>query len=183
MFGLICLQAMWTDRQEGQDTGVSGQQQTRDAEFSGASSDTHSAVTADEARIRARILHEAFHGALQVMHRDFFREDQKLKLPSKSLEDVFSEMAKAHQIELRWVAVNANAMSINHEPQNDFEREAVAALSSGEEEFERITEETFQYAGSIRLSASCLKCHVHSRTSNDDRKAGLVITIPLVKKE
>jgi len=71
------------------------------------------------------------------MHRDFFREDQKLTLPSRSLEDVFSEMA------------------------ND----------------------KFHFAGSIRLSASCLKCHARSRSSKDDRKAGLVITMALMKKE
>jgi hypothetical protein len=72
-----------------------------------------STTTVEEARIRAKILHETFHGVLQVVHRDFFREDQKLVLPSKSLEDVFSDLAKTHQIELRWLAVNTNAMRSN----------------------------------------------------------------------
>lgn len=133
----------------------------------------------EEARIRAKILHEAFGGALQVMHRDFFREDQKLKLPSQSLEDVFAEMARSQKVELRWLAVNANAMSVNHKPQNEFEKKAVAALSSGKQEFESVNEDSFQFVGSIRLSASCVKCHVRNRTSNDERKAGLVIKMPL----
>ncbi|NQV25336.1 MAG: hypothetical protein HQ518_13320 [Rhodopirellula sp.] len=39
-----------------------------------------------EARGRARLLHETIHGVLQVMHRDFFREDEGLKIPSQSLD-------------------------------------------------------------------------------------------------
>lgn len=143
----------------------------------------NTATSAAEARIRARILYEAFRGALQVMHRDYFREDQRLKLPSKSLEDVFKEMATTHQVELRWLAVNANAMSIDHKPQNDFEEQVVKELSSGKDEFELISETSFQYAGSIPLSASCVKCHVRGRTSNAEKKAALVITMPLRKKQ
>ena len=140
-------------------------------------------ASVEEARNRARILHEAFGGALQVMHRDFFREDQRLTLPSKSLEDVFKEMATTHQVELRWLAVNANAMSVDHKPKNEFEKQVVHALSSGKDEFELANEESFQFAGSIPLSASCVKCHVRSRTSNAEKKAALVITMPLRKKQ
>ncbi len=136
-------------------------------------------TTAKEARIRARILHESFAGALQVMHRDYFREGQRLKLPSQSLEDVFKEMAKTHGVKLRWLAVNANAMSVNHKAQNSFEEQVVKELSSGKEEFEMVSEKSFQYAGSIRLSASCVKCHVRGRTSNAEKKAALVIKMPL----
>jgi hypothetical protein len=140
-------------------------------------------TSVEEARVRARLLHEAFGGALQVMHRDYFREDQRLKLPSKSLEDVFKEMATTHQVELRWLAVNANAMSVDHKPRNEFEEQAVKALSSGKDEFELANEKSFQYAGSIPLSASCVKCHVRSRTSNAEKKAALVIIVPLRKKQ
>lgn len=50
-------------------------------------------ATVAEARDRARLLHETIHGALQVMHRDYFRDDAKLTIPSKSLEDVFQELS------------------------------------------------------------------------------------------
>ncbi len=136
-------------------------------------------ATVDEARERARILHEAFHGALQVMHRDFFREDEKLSLPSRSLEDVFATMAETHQVELHWLAVDANAMSLKHEPKTDFERAAVAALTTGKDEFEQASDDKFQFARSIRLSDSCLKCHARSRSNNNNRKAALTITMPI----
>ncbi len=138
--------------------------------------------TVQEARTRARILHEAFSGALQVMHRDFFREEEKLELPSRSLEDVFSEMSKSHNIKLSWLAVNAKPMTMAHKPSNEFEKAVVKALSGDANEFEKIEANTFKYAGSIRLSASCVKCHVLNRTSNQERKAALVITMPLQQK-
>lgn len=166
---------------------TSDQATIQDGEQTESVADDHPLVTApatvEEARIRARILHEAFGGALHVMHRDYFREDQRLKLPSKSLEDVFAAMAETHQVKLRWLAVNANAMNVDHKPQNEFEKQAVKAITSGKEEYELATEKLFRYAGAITLSASCVKCHVRRRTSNDEKKAALVITMPLNKQK
>jgi len=138
-----------------------------------------SPATTSEARARARLLHETIHGALQVVHRDFFQEDESLSIPSKSLEDVFSELERSHNVELRWLAVNARAMDTDHEPQNEFERVAAKALQSGKNEYESNTPDRFRFVGSIRLSARCLKCHLPLRSDNKDRAAGLVITMPL----
>jgi hypothetical protein len=133
-----------------------------------------------EARGRAKLLHETLHGALQVMHRDFFREDEKMPIPSQSLEDVFKEVERTQQVKLRWLAVNTDAMNVDHKPKSDFEKQAVKALASGEEFYES-TQGDYQYAGKIRLSASCLGCHLPSRGSNKDRAAALVISIPAKK--
>ncbi len=167
------------------ENATSGQHEAQDDDekINGQQSLTHTATTVAEARIRAKILHEAFSGALQVMHRDYFREDERLKLPSKSLEDVFAELAKTHQVQLRWLAVNADAMSVDHQPKDEFDHKAVKILSSGKDEFELSEEKIFRFAGAIPLSASCVKCHVRNRTSNAERKAALVITMPLGKKK
>lgn len=113
------------------------------------------------------------------MHRDYFREDQKLKLPAKSLEEVFDEMARNQNVTLAWIAVNTKAMSLKHKPRTDFELAAAKALASGKQEFVSEINGTLHFAGMIRLSAHCLKCHAPGRTSNDDRAAGLIISIPL----
>ncbi|WP_240928117.1 c-type heme family protein [Thalassoroseus pseudoceratinae] len=143
------------------------------------SNDSRLPSSVQEARGRAQLLHETIHGSLQVMHRDFFREDQGLPIPSHSLEDVFKELARSHQVHLRWLAIDARAMDIDHEPRSDFDKAAVKALKSGKEWFETQTEKSYQYVGAIRLSASCLKCHLPARSSNDDRTAGLVIRMSL----
>jgi len=74
--------------------------------------------------------------------------------------------------------VNANAMSVDHNPQNDFERQAVRAITEGKLEHEQFDERTYHYAGMIRLGSECLKCHVPMRKSLEDRFAALVISIP-----
>lgn len=132
-----------------------------------------------EARDRARLLHETFHGALQVMHRDFFDDEDTRNIPSRSLEDVFAELARSQHVKLRWLAVNAEALNVDHKPSDEFEKRAVKALSAGEQEYEAVAGDVYQYAGSIKLSSQCLKCHLPGRTSNKDRAAGLVITMPL----
>jgi len=138
-----------------------------------------SPLTVEEARSRAKILHETLHGALQVMHRDFFRKDEALTIPSRSLEDVFSELESSYGITLRWLAVETKAMSSDHEPESDFEKQAVEVLQSGKSDFEAFDNDRYQYAGRIRLSAVCLTCHFPGRPNNDDRFAGLSITMPV----
>jgi len=132
-----------------------------------------------EARGRARLLHEVLHGALQVMHRDFFDEDERDVIPSASLEDVFEVLEEQHAVELRWLGVNARVMDSDHKPRDEFEEAAVRALAKGEHEFEAVEDGRLRYAGAIELHNQCLKCHVPNRTSLEDRAAGLLIYLPL----
>tara|TARA_R110002111_G_scaffold262613_1_gene339541 strand:+ start:155108 stop:155689 length:582 start_codon:yes stop_codon:yes gene_type:complete len=140
-------------------------------------------ATKAEAQVRARLLHETIHGSLQVMHRDFFREDESITIPSHSLEDVFKELDRTFGVKVRWLAVNAKAMNIDNEPKTDFDKSAVKVLSDGKPEYEILSDDTYHFAGSIRLPSQCLKCHLPGRTSNQDRVAGLVISMPLKKKK
>lgn len=146
------------------------------AETAGADADLP--ASASEARARARLLHETIHGTLQVVHRDFFHAEESRDIPSKSLEEVFQELERGYHVKLRWLAVNAMPMNVEHQAKNQFETDAVKALESGKREFEAIDADSYQYAGTIRLSAICLKCHLPLRKSNDDRTAALVIKMP-----
>lgn len=133
-----------------------------------------------EARLRSRLLHEAIHGSLQVMHRDFFGDGgRRLPIPSESLEDVFSELEETWQVKVRWLAVNAKAMNIKHRPDSPFDEQAVKAITEGSEMYDASADGIYQYAGKINLGNQCLKCHVPQRTSLEDRKAAVVITMPL----
>lgn len=136
-------------------------------------------TTVVEARGRARVLHETIHGLLQVVHRDFFRDDQRLSIPSRSFEDVFKELALSWQVNIHWLVVNAEAMNVDNKPRDDFEKAAVTALAAGKQEFEAVEDNVYRYAGSIRLASQCLKCHAPRRTSTEDRAAGVVISMPM----
>lgn len=138
-------------------------------------------ITPAEARGRAKLLHETMHATLQVVHHEYYREDEALKLPAATLRSVFRELAERQKVELRWLAVNADAMNVDHRPRDPFERQAVKELAGGKKEFEQVSDNVYRFAGPITLTSDCLKCHAPTRTSNQDRAAALVITMPLRK--
>lgn len=134
-----------------------------------------------EARERARLLHETIHDTLQIVHAQYYREDEGLILPAATLKTVFRELAERRKVELRWLVVDARAMNVDHNPRDDFEREAVKQFDAGKEEFESSRDGAYRYAGLITLGSECLKCHLPNRTSNKSRKAGLLISMPVQK--
>ncbi|MGB7346092.1 MAG: DUF3365 domain-containing protein [Pirellulaceae bacterium] len=133
-----------------------------------------------EARSRARLLHEMVRGTLQVMHRDFFDEDDANAIPSASLEDVFHEMSLSYDVEMKWLIINTDVVNIDHQAKSPFEKAAVKSLGAGDEYTESVGSDRYRYAGPIRLGSQCLKCHVKRRNSNEDRTAGLIITMPII---
>lgn len=137
--------------------------------------------TVDEARQRARLLHGTIHDTLQVVHAQYFREDEKLIIPAASLELVFQDLEERSGVKLRWLVVEGRAMNVDHNPKDEFEKEAVRALASGKVEHEQTASGVYRFAGSITLQAECLKCHMPSRSSNDSRAAGLLISMPVVE--
>ncbi len=124
-------------------------------------------------------MHETIHGALQILHRDFFDEDDAHAIPSASLEDVFHELATSCGVKVKWLNVQTDVLNADHQPVDDFERAAVQEIAKGTQRFERTEEGQFRFAGRIRLASQCLKCHLKNRTTTDDRSAGLLIAIPI----
>lgn len=136
-------------------------------------------ATEVEARMRAMMLHELTHGSLQVIHRDFFDEEQTHSIPSASMEDVFKEIDETFSVNMKWLTVNTDVVNFDHQAKTKFEEQAVQSLKSGQRYFEQIEAGRYQYAGAIRLGSQCLKCHVKLRTDNSDRVAGLLISMPI----
>lgn len=141
--------------------------------------DAKSAPSLEEARSRAELLHDAFHATLQEVHHAYFREDEKVVIPAVTLKKVFGELARQRKIELRWLSVNAQAMNVEHEPKSDFEKEASKAIAAGAKHFERTEGGVYRRVGAIVLTSECLKCHLPLRSSNKDRLAGLMISVPM----
>ncbi len=135
----------------------------------------------DEAIARGRLLHLALHGALQVMHRDFFRRGESKTIPSESLVDVFKEMENDFSVALRWLAPDETIMNEDHAPQDDFDRRALKALAAGEKEFVSEEKGMLRFAGPVVLHNDCLKCHVPNRKSLENRFSALSISIPVIK--
>ena len=70
-------------------------------------------------------------------------------------------------------------------PIDAFERKAAKALAAGKKSYEATEADDaskqlrFRYASPIRLRSQCLKCHVKRRLSNEERVAGLTISMPV----
>lgn len=132
-----------------------------------------------EARARARLLHATVHGALQVVHRDFFRREEKMAIPSTSLTDVFKDLEAEFGVRLSWVAGEETIQHEDHKPQDAFEEKAIKAIVGGQKEVGEVVNGRYRYLGSVKLGNVCLRCHVPSRKSLEDRFAGLSISIPM----
>lgn len=139
------------------------------------------AESVGEARARARLLHETIHASLQIVHQEYYREGESLKIPAATMRQVFREVSERQKIQLRWLVVDAQAMNADHKPQNDFEKQAAEALAAGKLSHEKVEATAYRHVGRIALTSDCLKCHAPNRTSNKERVAGLVITIPLAQ--
>jgi hypothetical protein len=135
--------------------------------------------TVDEARRQAELLHRAMHATLQVVHHEYYREDEGLAIPAATLKEVFAELEREEQVQLRWLAVEGQAMNTDHRASGPFETEAVQALKAGREALERVEGKIYRRAAPITLTSHCLKCHVPDRKSTRDHTAGLIIAIPL----
>jgi len=135
----------------------------------------------EEARARAILLHDTMETMLHEVHREYYREDENLMLPAAAIKSVFRGLGKRHHVRFRWLAVEGQAMNVEHEASTEFEKEAVRALSGGEAAYERVGDGEYQRAGRITLTSECLKCHVPNRKSTEDRAAGLIISLPLEK--
>ncbi len=137
-------------------------------------------ISVDEARERAKLLHEAYSATLETMHEHFFRRDRAV-LPARAMEDVFAEMHRRTSTKAAWISVNTKAMSIHHEPKNDFEKKAAKAIASGKRDYEIVEDGVYRRVGAIPLGASCVSCHTGfmAKTPQTNLFAGLVVSIPL----
>ena len=149
----------------------------------GQQPDGEKRVTVAEARERAKLMHNIYAATLDVMHHHFFRRDRSV-LPARAMEDVFAEMEKQSNIKAGWISVNTKAMSIHHEPKNEFEKQAAKAIAAGKGEFELVEKGYYHRAAAIPLGGGCVSCHTGflAKTPQTQRFAGLVISMPINEK-
>ncbi|NQV28993.1 MAG: hypothetical protein HQ518_31950, partial [Rhodopirellula sp.] len=92
-------------------------------------------VSVEVARDRATLMHDIYAATLDVIHHRYFHADRAV-IPARAMEDVFSQIQRKSQTEARWISVNLKPMSLDHEPETAFEKQAAKTLSTGKEEFE-----------------------------------------------
>lgn len=137
-------------------------------------------VSVAVARERATVMHDIYASTLHVMHQRYFHSNRSV-LPARAMEDVFAEMARKSKAKARWISVNTKAMSVDHEPEDEFEKQAAAAIAGGKETFELVEKGSYRSASAVPLGAGCVSCHTgfFAGAPKSARFAGLVISIPI----
>jgi hypothetical protein len=138
-------------------------------------------VSVDVARDRAKVMHDVYAATLDAIHHRYFRGDRDI-VPARAMEDVFAEMKRQSKVEARWISVNLKAMSIDHEPQSDFEKQAAKEIAAGKLEVEAVEGGFYRRAGAIPLAGECISCHAgfFRDPPKTPRFAGLVISVPVI---
>jgi len=133
------------------------------------------------ARDRAKLMHDIYTTTLNVMHDRYFHADRAV-VPARAMEDVFSAMEDQTGSKANWISVNLKAMSINHEPQTDFEKRAAREIVAGETEIEVIEDGFYRRASAVPMTGGCLSCHAgfFNQPSKVPKFTGLVISIPII---
>ncbi|MCE9534426.1 MAG: DUF3365 domain-containing protein [Planctomycetes bacterium] len=135
-----------------------------------------------KARKQAELMHSMYANTLDTMHHYYFHANRAV-LPARAMEDIFSKMEKQTNVKARWIAINTKAMSVNHEPKSDFDKQAATAIAAGKGEFEQVQEGVYHRVGAIPLGSGCVNCHTgfFAKAPNTPLFAGLVISFPLAK--
>ncbi len=156
---------------------------TKGAQSSKAASpvEEQNRVPVEVARDRAKIMHDVYEATLDVMHHRYFHRD-KAVVPARAMEDVFSAIKRQSDIEARWISVNLKAMSVDHEPESEFEKKAAKEIADGKSELDVVEDGYYRRAGAIPLSGGCVSCHagLFKEATTTPKYAALVISVPVI---
>lgn len=165
---------------QGPDAITGGESAVAPAEVTTARPDDTGRVPLAVARDRAILMHQIYTTTLDVMHHRYFHADRAI-VPARAMEDVFRDLERENGSSANWISVNLRAMSVNHDPKTDFEKEAARALGDGRPEYESVEDGVYRRATPIPLVGGCLGCHggLMPKPARIQKMAGLVISIPL----
>lgn len=141
-------------------------------------------ISVAAAKEKAALLHDVYSETLDTVHHRYFHADRAV-IPARAMEDIFEAMKRKHGYEGRWISASFTPMSIDHEPETAFEKEAARRIVKGDESHETVEEGFYRRAGSISLSGGCVNCHSGSfgPPSPGRKFAGLIISIPVLPED
>ncbi len=115
------------------------------------------------------------------MHDRYFHADRSV-VPARAMEDVLENLERQTGATANWISVNLTAMSINHAPETEFEKQAARKLGLGKLEYESVDNGVYRRATPIPLHGGCVSCHAgfNPKPSKTPKLAGLVISMPVI---
>ena len=138
-------------------------------------------VSLEKAREQAALMHELYEATLETVHQRYFHGD-RATVPARAMQDIFETMNRRHGYEGKWISVSFPPMSIDHEPETSFEKEAALRILKDEPFHETVEDGFYRRAGSISLNGGCVTCHQGSLKppGPGNKYAGLILSIPVL---
>ena len=141
-------------------------------------------VSLEQARERAKLLHQVYAATLEAVHTNYF-EGCRGVAPARAMKDIFRDVEQESGIQARWISASFKAMNIGHEPQTEFEKHAALELARGADPVETVEEGFYRRAAGVPFQGSCIGCHSENFGSTSPRRkyAGLIISIPVIAED
>lgn len=179
--GMLCLAAALCAELPGDETN---EPKAQEESASDKPADDEERVPVAVARDRAKLMHNIYASTLRVMHHRYFHGD-KAVVPARAMHDVFFDISWQSKIDAKWISVNTPAMSLEHEPQTEFEKRAAKEIAQGKDAYETIEKGYYRRAGAIPLGGGCINCHTGflQTPPKTSRYAGLVISMRVKEEE
>ena len=161
-------------------TSEPSQLQSQRTQITDSEADADAEHVVEAARDRAEVMHEVFAATLDMLHHRYFHRDRAI-IPARAMQDIFSEIERQSKTEARWISASMSAMSVDHEPESDFEKRAAKEIASGRDSVEVIEDGFYRRAGAIPLGSGCIGCHggVFKARVQKPQFAALVISVPI----
>ena len=134
-------------------------------------------LSLEEARRTVSLLHDVYLTTLRHVHRRFPVSAGQPVVAALVIRDIQKELSSRGPVRSRFLAVDTRAMNPDHNPKDDFEREAVSALRRGSSRVEAIDGDQLRVATTVSLGGDCFPCHATEK--NEPGRAAISWTAPL----
>jgi hypothetical protein len=130
-----------------------------------------------EARRAIALLDRNYQSALRQIHRRFPVGNGQPVVAAVVVRDMQREVGSGGVLSSRFLAVGTKAMNPDHEPRDDFERQAVQELKRGARWVEALESGKLRVATVTPLGGGCFPCH--STPSGAPVQAAISWTVPI----
>ena len=134
-------------------------------------------MTPEEARRSAAMLDDAYQEFLQTIHAWYPTKTGQPKVAASTVIELQKIMAEKGWPQSKFLAVNAIVMNPNHLPEDKFDKDAIAAIKSGKDRYEKVVDGRLRIATVVPTGGGCFSCHWTD--SKVGSRAALSFSIPL----
>jgi hypothetical protein len=132
-----------------------------------------------EARQTVDMLNDLYVTAVVGIHGTYVK-DRSIPAAATVARSVFKSMAEKGWPQTRWLSTTGKPFNPDHNPKDQFEKDAAAALKTGKAKFERVENGKLRVATLVPIvDKSCLMCHTKDKVG--DPIGGLSYTVHLTK--